>query len=160
MAGGFAFGGMASYSQMIDTNSPSDNSIEASLPAQNFKDGAYNLSVQERMYLTIQEDAVFVSAIYNTTEQKQQLMRLQNLTESFNGRAYISVVSAEESQTASSLSITQYPAVWVYGYKFSARQGRPSPLPVQGELTEKNIGSRMCSAMNNWDDVRAFCAGV
>jgi hypothetical protein len=160
MAGGFAFGGMASYSQMINTGSPSDDSVEASLPSQNFKDGSYNLSVRERMFLTLQEDAVFVSAIYNTTEQKQQLMKLQNLTESFRGRAYISVVSADESQTVNSLSITQYPAVWVYGYKFSAREGRPSPLPVQGELTDQNIGSRMCSSMNNWNDVRAYCAGI
>lgn len=159
MAGGFAFGGMASYSQMIDTgNGNNDNQVKAELPAQNFKDGAYNLSVRERMYLTAQEDVVFVSAIYNTTEQKQQLMQLENISQNFDGRAYISVVQASESVTADSISVTQFPAVWVYGYKYTAQQ--QSPLPVQGEATEANIANSMCSAMNNWGNIQAYCAGV
>lgn len=158
MAGGFAFGGMASYSSSINSNGANnDNQINAELPSQNFKEGNYNLSVNERMYLTLREDVVFVSAIYNTTEQKQQLMSLQNLSGNFNDRVYISVVGASDSESANTYAITNYPTVLVYGYKSSQQQ---APGRVKGELTESNVAATICSNMNTWGDVASYCASV
>lgn len=158
MAGGFAFGGMASYSSMINSNGANNNNqIEAELPSQNFMEGNYNLSVNERMYLTLREDVVFVSAIYNSTEQKQQLMNLQSFSGNFNDRVYISVVSASESESANSYAITNYPTVLVYGYKTSQEQ---VPARVTGELTESNVAATICSNMNQWGEIASYCASV
>ena len=159
MAGGFAFGGMASYSSMINSNGANNNNnqIDAELPSENFKEGNYNLSVNERMYLTLREDVVFVSAIYNTTEQKNQLMNLQNLSGNFNDRAYISVVSASDSESSNTYAITNYPTVLVYGYKTSQQQ---APARVTGELTERNVAATICSNMNKWGDVASYCASA
>lgn len=154
MAGGFAFGGMASYSSMINTQDPGENEIDAEVPSQTFKDGAYNLSVRERMYLSLRKDVVIVSAIYNTTEQKQALMDLQPVAEKFNGRAYISVVNAQESEVASQFSITESPRVLMFGYKTSQRQ---VPAAVKGEITEANVVSTICSSMNQWGDAATYC---
>jgi len=157
MAGGFAFGGMASYSSMIDSGGGGEDSqIEAELPEQNFIDGDYDLSVNERMYLTLREDVVFVSAVYNTSEQKKLLMELKNMTENFRGRAYISVENASTSTTASAYTIPEYPNVLVYGYMTSRQQ-----TPAQAEeISEQSIASTICRTMNNWGDVRAYCASV
>lgn len=156
MAGGFAFGGMASYSSMVNTGSSGDDEIEAQLPEQNFIDGDYDLSTRERMYLAIQEDVVFVSAVYNTSEQKQQLMQLENMTENFDGRVYLSVENSSTSTTASSYTLSRYPNVLMYGYATSARQ-QPTPAQVE-DITESNIASTVCRMMNEWGDVRAYCA--
>jgi len=157
MAGGFAFGGMASYSTMIDTQSSNDNEIDAELPSDNFREGAYDLSVNERMYLSLQEDVVFVSAIYNTTEQKEQLMDLQGLEENFDGRVYMSVVSQDESEVSRTYSITEMPSVLLFGYTTSAREN-PSPGIVRGDLTEENVASTICSSMNEWTGVESYCS--
>lgn len=154
MAGGFAFGGMASYSSMINTQNTDNNEIEAELPSQTFQEGAYDLSVRERMYLSLREDVVIVSAIYNSTEEKQALMNLQPVAENFNGRAYISVVSAQESEVASQFSITESPRVLMFGYKTSQRQ---VPAVVEGEITERNVASTICSSMNQWGDAATYC---
>lgn len=154
MAGGFAFGGMASYSSMVNTNTQSDNQINAELPSQTFKEGPYNLSVRERMYLSLKKDVVIVSAVYNSTEGKKALMNLKPVSKNFNGRAYISVVSASESEVARQYSITEYPKVLMFGFKTSRRQ---VPAVVQGEINEKNVVSTICSSMNKWGDAATYC---
>ncbi|MFB6115122.1 MAG: hypothetical protein ABEK04_02435, partial [Candidatus Nanohalobium sp.] len=133
---------------------PSNNKIKAELPSQNFKDGAYNLSVTERMYLSLKKDVVIVSAIYNTTEEKQQLMQFRNLTENFNGRVYFSVVKASNSEVANKYAITETPKILLFGYKTSRRQ---VPAAVKGEITEKNVVSTICSTMNKWGEVATYC---
>lgn len=157
MAGGFAFGGMASYSQMINSSPQGEGEeIDAELPDQNFREGGFNLSAREMMYLAAQNDAVFVSAVYNSTEGREQLMGLSNITENFNGRAYLTVVEASKSESVSSYAITNFPTVLVYGRK--ALSQSPAPVPVRGELTSDNVETTMCSTMQNWNNVRAFCA--
>ncbi|MFB6174959.1 MAG: hypothetical protein ABEJ87_03195 [Candidatus Nanohalobium sp.] len=155
MAGGFAFGGIASYAGLVNTGGGGNKKkLTAELPTQTFKEGPYNLTARQRMYLSLKDDAVIVSAVYNSSEGKEKLMPLKNLTDKFTGRAFISVVNASDSKIAQQYRITQYPKVLVFGFKTSRKQ---VPATVDKDLTPKNVGNVICSVMKSWGNAAPYC---
>lgn len=107
------------------------------------------------MFVSLRDDVVVVSAIYNSTEGRDQMMKLEGLQENFGGRAFISVVNASDSEVAGRYQITQFPKVLVFGYKTSRRQ---VPGTVDGEITQENVGKTICNVMNSWGNAANYCA--
>ncbi|MFB6180511.1 MAG: hypothetical protein ABEJ93_01410 [Candidatus Nanohalobium sp.] len=165
MAGGFAFGGMASYSSMVNTDTQNQqNNRKASLPNKTFVNGSFDLTLNQRARLARQNDVVFLSAIYNSTEGRKQFKGLQNISENFEDRAYISVVKASNSEIVQEFSITEYPNALGIGYK-SLRAGpngrvRIIPRPVEGELTSENIAREICNMFNEWGEIDTYCTSL
>ncbi|WEL19136.1 hypothetical protein [Candidatus Nanohalococcus occultus] len=151
-AGSFAFGGIANYGNMISTpnsqNSGGSNQQPATLPSTNYQETGFNVSMEDRRNLARMNDVVFVSLLYNTSEQREQLQSLEGLEANFNGRVFIEVVNSSETTRFITLGEGTPRAVLI-----SARQS----AAVVSEPTSSNIASAACSSLINWGSTASYC---
>ncbi|MFB6158321.1 MAG: hypothetical protein ABEJ95_01530 [Candidatus Nanohalobium sp.] len=152
------FSGMFTYSSIVDTGD-SDNQgtqeINATLPESNYSNESFGLSVQEQAYLAVNNDIVFVNALYeNTTD------RFQNLTElpsEFNDRVYVNLVNNSETYMASDYRL-ELPSTLIIGGKQSQTQRGTLPYTLKSAGTDsEDIREGICSAMRDLGDLAATC---
>lgn len=153
LGGGFAFGGIAAYSGMVNTGSSNSDQQQPNLtaPSQTFIDGQYNRSSQEKLYIASQNDYVFITGYYQTKEQRQQVEQYRTVAQNFNNRAYIEIVNASVSPPPA--DITSYPAALVIG------SNRGSPTAVVQNATASDVRQAACNGIRNYGSLAATCVG-
>jgi hypothetical protein len=151
IGGGFAFGGMASYAGLVDTGSSNNGDQEANitLPQQNYRDGSFGRSSQEKLYMAGQTDSVFITGYYTTSEEKQQVEELETVAQNFNGRAYVEIVNASETTVREEVS--DYPAALVIG------SNRASPTAMVENATVPSVTQAACNAVREYGNLAAQC---
>lgn len=156
IGGGFAFGGIASYSGLVSTGSNSNDGqqINTTLPGQNYADGGFSLSKREQQYIAYQNDVVFVNAFYETSSQKEQLENLEPLTSDFGDRVYVSVVNASESDLRYDFSITEYPKVVLIGGTQRSARGM-----IATDTSREAVSGQVCNAFRKLGEQSVNCVG-
>lgn len=155
IGGGFAFGGIASYAGMVGGGQPSgDNGqqFNASLPDNNFQVESYGLDSREQRILAIQNDVVFVTGLYETEEQLQQIQQLEGVESNFNGRLYVQAVNNSEESVFAQYGITEFPKAVVVG-----GAGQRGSISMADDVSRQSISSRACQSYRNWGDLSAYC---
>ncbi len=153
IGGGFAFGGIASYAGL--TGGQSQNSggeFNASLPVDMYSDGSYGLTAQEQKVLAVRNDVVFVSGFYETADQKQEMTKLRNLTDTFQGRLYVQVVNGTTSGVAARYGVNEFPKVLVMGGA-QTRQG----TVLLDDSSLETVSTTACNSMLSWGSLSAYC---
>lgn len=149
IGGGFAFGGIASYAGITGGNQQQDNGFNASIPAQNYKEGSFGMDSREELAVARAEDIVFVHGFYENETQKQQLQYLQQLPQDFNDRVYVSLVSTSEgSDILIDFGIIDFPAVVVIG-------GGGSSQP--DDLSVSSVEEEVCDSFRQLGSLSAKC---
>ncbi len=153
IGGGFAFGGIASYAGLTGGQSSNNNQqFNASLPVNMYSDGSYGLSAREQKVLAVNNDVVFVSGFYETKEQKQELTKLRNLTQTFQGRLYVQVVNGTTSGIAARYGVNEFPKILVMG---GARTRQGTVLLDDSSL--EAVSTTACNSMLSWGSLSAYC---
>jgi ABC-type Fe3+-hydroxamate transport system substrate-binding protein len=116
LGGGFAFGGIASYSGLVNTGSNNQQEFNASMPSQNYQETPYDMSLREQRVLAYNRDIVFVNAFYETEDQRSGMQNFQQLAETFDDRVYVSVAnSSANSDIMIAYGLVDFPAAVVMG---------------------------------------------
>ncbi len=152
LGGGFAFGGMAAYSGMIQTGSSGGGQQpNLTAPGQNYIEGPINRTTQEKVYISSQNDIVFVTAYYRNSSEQERLGDLESLAGQFNDRLYINTVNASDSRPPG--QINTYPGALVVGAG-TQRQA----FMVQNANPDR-IRQSACDAYRTLGDLAAVCVG-
>jgi len=155
IGGGFAFGGIASYSSMNAQQNTQQNDrqeFNATLPESNFQEGSFGLSLQEMKILAVQNDVSFVNLYYENQAQKQQLEQLSSLNGQFGGRTYIAVINSTERDDINSYySLTQFPRGVVVG---GTRGQRGS---IVADPSQDKVSRAICNSFDSLGDQAANC---
>ena len=148
IGGGFAFGGIASYSGLVGGNTSPDSqqSERPDLPAQNFTEGTLDLTTNEKAFLAAQNDVVFATGYYNTSEDKQQLQVAKDVQREFGDKMYLNYVNS--SQIPAQTELQQTPAVHIIGAVVQNQRARPSQNVVYN-MTEREIASGTCNLIRD-----------
>lgn len=156
VAFGFMFMGAASLSGLTPSGSsqPSqeEQQINATLPEENYAEDGFDLSMQEQAYLSVNNEVVFVTAIYS--EDASVFDEIDNVHENFDGRVYFSKVNSTETNIDEDLQLTDYPQIIVVG----DQQTQRAPYSVRRAENEKSsVVDVICGSMRNVGDVAAAC---
>ena len=155
IAVGFMFGIVANLSSLTPDSGPSNSNnqqeINAELPNNTYSEQDYGLGANEQAYLSVNNEVVFVNALYNdnTTE-----FDIEGLNEDFNNRVYVNKVEASESTLNSQLQISQYPSVVVIGDQPTQQRGFTLN---RVENDRESLNQAVCGAMRNVGDAAATC---
>jgi hypothetical protein len=158
IGGGFAFGGIASYAGLVgggQTADDSQNQFNATLPEDNFQLESYGLSSREQLVLAGRNDVVFVTGLYETEEELDQLRQLEGVESNFNGRMYVQAVNYSDSQLFSQYGFTELPKVVVLG-----GAGQRGSVNIAQSVDQQSISSQACRSFRNWNDLAAYCQGL
>lgn len=152
IGGGFAFGGIASYAGITNSQQQSQQDFNRTLPSNNFVQGDAGLNTREQMALAYQNDVVLLNIFYDTQQQKDNLSKLQTLPEEFNNRLYILMVnSSSTSDVMVNYGVSEYPAgVMVAG---------PRTVMNMDNLTEERVSEGLCNSVRNLGSLAAKCIG-
>lgn len=153
-AGGFALQGIASYSGHVDAGGQGGGQMgEFEMPSENFRDGGYNLSAQQQLYLAVNNDIVFVNVFYDSEEDRQMLEEeLRGLPDSFGQRVYVSLQSSDsDSDMLYTYGFTEFPQALVIG----GNQER-APEPVS-EVTSEAVSEEICNEFRQLGDQAGQC---
>lgn len=150
IGGGFAFGGIASYAGIVgNTGQSSQGEFDAEMPTQNYQESPYNMSLREQQALAYRNDVVFVNAFYENAEQKEQLQRLQELTQRFDNRVYVSVASSSSSsEILISYGLVEFPSAVVNG---------GSGVSQPENVTVDQVSEAICDGFRSLGDQSAQC---
>lgn len=152
IGGGFALGGIVSYSGLVDTNSQQSSEFNATLPSENYVEGSFGLDRQEQLVLAAQNDVVFVNAFYENEEQFENMSFLESIPGEFNNRVYVQVQnSSSSSPLLIEFGITEFPEAIVMGSSRNARA-----LTVES-VTEEEVEAKVCQVVRDWGDFAAKC---
>jgi hypothetical protein len=148
IGGGFAFGGIASYSGLVGGGggNNADQQERPELPAQNFTEGTLDLTTNEKAFLAAQNDVVFATGYYNTSEDKEQLQTARNVQSEFGDKMYLNYVNS--SQIPPQTELRQTPAVHFVGAVVQNQRARPSQNVVYN-MTESEIASGTCNLIRD-----------
>ncbi|MFB6147719.1 MAG: hypothetical protein ABEJ66_02435 [Candidatus Nanohaloarchaea archaeon] len=154
IGGGFAFGGIASYSGMVNTGGSQDSqqSQGPTLPEGNILDRPSNLSFREKAYLGYTKDVVFVTVLEG--EKEVQLDR-QSIVSTFSQRVYFYTVEGNSTALASRVGVTEFPKAVAVSGTVSNRRLSSSVRVV--EPTQSAITSAVCGVMRDWGNAAATC---
>lgn len=153
IGGGFAFGGIASYSGMVDSGQNNQQQeFNASMPSDNYQEAAFDLSAQEQKVLAYNNRAVFVNAFYDNQSQKQDMTQLQDISSDFSGRVYVSLAnSTSDSDILYSYGLTEFPAVVVIG-------GQPERQPqILRDSDSQQVSREICNAFRQLGSAASQC---
>lgn len=158
IGGGFAFGGIASYSGIVGGGSGSSGGQQREppqLPESNVAEGGFNLSVREQVALAYQHDVVFVTVLEGN--RSVELDR-QEIVSDFKGRVYVTSVDGEDSVLADTHDLGELPKAVVISA--GVRNGRLVPRSAAAEPTRQDVTSAVCRVMRNWGSAAARCTGA
>ncbi|WEL22949.1 hypothetical protein [Candidatus Nanohalovita haloferacivicina] len=159
IGGGFAFGGIASYSGLTSGGGSNNNQQQdvPQLPSQSISEGPLDLTSREKSYLAAVNDVVFVTGYYNTSEGRSQVETVETVQSNFGEKMYLNYVNTSEIPAQTQLQ--QTPAVHVVGAVIQNRQA----VPQQGlvyNITEQNVASSTCSYIRELpDSAVVYCFG-
>jgi hypothetical protein len=150
------------------SSSPEDqqeNSRNFTEPGQNFRKGSFGKSYNEQVVIAARNDKAFVNAYYENQEQRQELMELQSVTESFGDRVYIQVVnSTTESEILTRNGIVEFPKVIVVGGAATQRGLAPRQSIIPGNqysnITQLNVERAVCNSITNLGSQAARCQQI
>jgi hypothetical protein len=154
IGGGFAFGGIASYAGLTNSQAnQQQNQINTTMPSSNFQEQPFDLGSREQRLLAFRNDVVFVNSYYNTDEQRQQMVdEFSDLGEQFNGRVYVAVAnSSANSDILYSYGLTNFPNSVIVG-----GNQQYSGQPVQ-EIDADVISSEICDAFRQLGSTAGQC---
>lgn len=107
------------------------------------------MSMREQRVLAYNNDVAFVNAYYGNEEQRQQLRELKSLSNSFDGRVYVSVAnSSAPSDIKINYGIVNYPAIVVMG-----ANGATQP----DNMTVSAVSEAICASFRSLGDQSAQC---
>jgi hypothetical protein len=157
IGGGFAFGGIASYSSMIGgggSNFNGQNQFNATLPQNNFQTESFVLSSQEQLVLAARNDVVFVNGLYETEQDLNQIKQLEGVEDNFNGRIYVHAVNYSETTMFSRYGFTDLPKAVVIG-----GAGQKGSVSIAENVDKQSVASAACRSYRNWNSLSAYCQG-
>ncbi|QKQ98679.1 hypothetical protein GKQ38_04100 [Candidatus Nanohaloarchaea archaeon] len=160
IGGGFAFGGIASYSGLTGGGGGTNNNQQQQapeLPNQTFSRGSLGLTTREKSYLAAVNDVVFVTGYYNTSEGRQQLEAVKTVQNNFGDKMYLNYVNTSNIPAQTQLEKT--PAVHVVGAVVRNRRAVPQQSVIYN-ITEQNVASSTCSYIRQLpDSAVVYCFG-
>ncbi len=155
VAFGFMFMGAASLSGLTPSGTPQQDSgqqINATLPEQNYAEDGFQLGVQEQAYLAVNNQVVFVNAIYQ--EDAEVFSDIEDIHEEFDGRVYFSKVNESDTDIDSDLQVTEFPEIIVVG----DQPTRQSPYSLRrAENNRESVIEAICGSMRDVGDAAATC---
>lgn len=152
------FSGVFTYGNLINTgntNNQDNQEINATLPSENYIQGSYDLSIQEQAYLSVNNQVVFVNALYtNTTENYTQL---GGIPSQFDNQVYINRINMSESTFASQLG-AEAPSALIIGDQPARTQRGTRPYTISSsQITQREVVSAICSAKRDVGSFGATC---
>lgn len=161
LGGGFAFGGMLSYAGLTPSgDGQQQQSDRPELPSQNVKNSTFNLGYREQGALAYQNNAVFVTGVYKTEEERQQLQSLAGLPQRFNSKVYVQFVNQSLAPPVPQyLGIIDTPQVAVIGGKLITQQGRQGFYSTTlDSFSQGEVDEAVCNGFRNLEDgLSALC---
>lgn len=155
VAFGFMFMGAASLSGLTPSGTPQEDSgqqINATLPEQNYAESGFGLGVQEQAYLAVNNQVVFVNAIYD--EDESTFSDIENVHEEFDGRVYFSKVNESDTDIDSDLQISEFPEIIVVGDQ-PTQQSAYSLRRADND--RESVKEAICGSMRDVGDAAAAC---
>ena len=143
IGGGFAFGGIASYAGLTNSQAnQQQQQINTTMPSSNYVEEPLHLGPREQRLLAYNEDVVFINGFYETQEQKQQMENeYSDLPSQFNDRVYVSISnSTSESEVLINYGLTRFPSTVIVGGNQNY-QGQPLQ-----EISGETVSSEACDA--------------
>lgn len=153
IGGGFAFGGIASYAGLTNTQSNQQNEINTTMPSTNYQEEPIHLGSREQRLLAYRNDVVFVNSYYDNQEQKQKMKQeFSNLSDRFNGRVYVGVAnSSANSDILYQYGLTEFPSTVIVG---GNQQYRGQPIR---EIDADKVSSEICDAFRRLGSSAGQC---
>lgn len=154
IGGGFAFGGIASYAGLTNSQAnQQQNEVNTTMPSSNFQEQPFDLGSREQRLLAYRNDVVFVNSYYETEDQRQQMEEeFSDLGERFNGRVYVAVAnSSANSDILYTYGLTNFPNSVIVG-----GNQQYSGQPIQ-EIDADVISSEICDAFRQLSSSAGQC---
>lgn len=153
IGGGFAFGGIASYAGLTNSQAQQQNEVNTTMPSTTYVEQPFDLGPREQLLLAYRNDVVFVNSYYSTEEQKQQMRNeYSNLSSEFNDRVYVSVAnSTSNSDILYQYGLTEFPSAVIVG-----GNQQYSGQPVR-EISADAVSSEVCDAFRQLGPSAAQC---
>ena len=141
--------------QQIGQGSQDNQEINATLPNTTFSSESYGLSVKEQAYLSVNEQKVFVNALYE--DNSSAFNGLESLASDFEDRVYINMINKTDSPFAAGYNIST-PSALVIGDQPGVSRGRRVPYSLgTSEPDKESIKEGICSAMKEPGEFAATC---
>jgi|AntDeeMetagen285_2_1112576.scaffolds.fasta_scaffold13995_2 ABC-type Fe3+-hydroxamate transport system substrate-binding protein len=153
IGGGFAFGGIASYAGLTNSQANQQNEINTTMPSSNYQEEPLHLDSREQRLLAYNEDIVFVNSYYEAEDQRQQMNeQFSDLPERFNDRVYVSVSnSTAHSDLLIQYGLTEFPSTVIVGGN-QQYSGQPVSQ-IDGDV----VSSEICDAFRQLGPSAAQC---
>lgn len=157
---GFAFGPMMSYMDGNTQRTQQGQNAEdynLELPEQDYTEEGFNRGLNELATIADRESIVFVTALYETEEQYNELSNIRDLQEEFEGRLYIEMINAEEqhSQLITDMGLSNFPTVLVVGDNPSNRY-----LVIEDDISQQRVAQAICDAIADFGSVASYCINL
>lgn len=151
IGGGFAFGGIASYSGLVGSSgsSNSNQQFNATLPNSTVLEGSMGLTSQQKVVLAARKDAVFVTGYYNTSKGRDSLQVLEEVQKGIGGSMYVNYMNATNSPP--SIRLRSTPAVHIVGTVTRGNRLVPNQELIYN-ISEKKISSSACNYIRDLPD--------
>lgn len=161
LGGGFAFGGMLSYAGLTPSGGNNQQQQDRpELPAQNVNNETFGLSYREQGALAYQNNAVFVTGVYKTEEDLQQLQSLSDLPQRFNNQVYVQFVNQSLAPPIPQyLGIIDTPQVAIIGGQLVTQQGRQGFYSTTLEsFSQQEVDAAVCNGFRSLEgNLTALC---
>jgi hypothetical protein len=148
------FSGIFTWGSLVgggsDTLDRERERVNATLPQQNYLDGSFNLSVRQQAFLSVNEQVVFVNALY---DNQTEFPGIQELPQTFQNRVYVNKINTSEELFATQFQL-ETPGVLVIGDQPTRRQ-RFSVATA--EPNRSSIINAVCSSMEGVSQFAATC---
>jgi len=154
---GFMFMGAANLSGLTTNEGAQQGQpqeIDVELPEENYVEGGFDLGVNEQVFLSQNNQVVFVNALYADEGDPDVFEGLRGIEDEFEGRVYFTEAEAAESDLSTQLQIEEYPEIVVIGDQPSEGAGYTLDT-VQNDREEVN--NAICSSMASTGDLAATC---
>lgn len=153
IGGGFAFGGIASYAGLTNSQSQGQNEVNTTMPSSNYQEEPLQLGPREQRLLAYNNDVVFVNSYYDTEEQRQQMEdEFSSLPEQFDDRVYVALAnSSSNSDILYQYGLTNFPSSVIVG-----GNQEYSGQPVQ-EIDADVVSSEICDAFRQLGSSAGQC---
>lgn len=158
VAVGFMFGIVVNLSSLTpssgqsQTDSGQREEFNAELPENQYSEEDYGLSANEQINLAVNNQVVFVTAIYE--DDPSIYDGLEGIEEEFGDRVYFSKANSSETDIGSDLQVSDYPELVVVGDQPSEQQAFTVETPENDRESVKNA---ICNAMREPGDQAATC---
>ncbi|MFB6203762.1 MAG: hypothetical protein ABEK01_04705 [Candidatus Nanohaloarchaea archaeon] len=158
IGGGFAFGGIASFSGLVNTGNPQSPSggqgKKVTMPSERYSTEPYNLTYSAQSQLAVVNNVAFVNGLYATEEGKSRLAELKGVTDRFDPQVYMNLANyTEYSVMVTEANVTAYPAIVVVGSNSAA----PTQVLPTENLTETALDSTVCKGLATVRNGLSYC---